>query len=276
VREYARVKPAPFDYAAPDTLDEVLELLTERGDGASVLAGGQSLVPMLNLRIVRPELVVDVNRVPGLDGISAANGTLRLGALTRLATLERIESLPQALRAALPHVAHPQIRNRTTIGGSLAHADPASELPAVVLALEGEMVLASKGGERVVPAEEFFLGPFTTVRRSDELVAEVRLRSEVDRGVFVEFARRRGDFALAGVCAARTAAAVRIAAFGASPVPALLRGAAEAAAAGEPPDRVGAVAAREVEPWDDVLATAAYRRDLIATLVRRALEALTR
>jgi carbon-monoxide dehydrogenase medium subunit len=270
------VKPASFDYAAPDTLDEVLELLAERGDGASVLAGGQSLVPMLNLRILRPELVIDVNRLSGLDTIPAANGTLRLGALTRLATLERVESLPQALRAALPHVAHPQIRNRTTIGGSLVHADPAAELPAVVVALGGEIVLASRGGERAVPAEEFFVGPFTTVRRPDELVTEVRLRSGADRGVFVEFARRRGDFAVAGVCATRTAAGVRIAACGASPVPALLRGAAEAAEAGEPPDRVGAVAAGEVEPWDDVHATASYRRDLVATLVRRALEALAR
>jgi carbon-monoxide dehydrogenase medium subunit len=269
------VKPPPFDYAVPHTLEEALELLSERGDEASVLAGGQSLVPMLNLRILRPELVVDVNRIMGLDGVSALDGEVRLGATARLASLERVEALPGVLRDAIGQVAHPQIRNRTTIGGSLAHADPASELPAAIVALGGTIVLSSLSGDRLVPAEDFFHGPFATARRSDELVTEIRLEAPPGtKGVFLEFARRRGDFAIVGVCAVRVGAEARLSACGASPAPMLLRRAAEAWAAGEEPPQVAELASDEVDPWDDVHANVAYRRHLVATLVRRALEAL--
>jgi carbon-monoxide dehydrogenase medium subunit len=230
---------------------------------------------MLNLRVLRPELVVDINRLAGLDEVSAADGEVRLGAMARLASLERVEALPAVLRDAIGHVAHPQIRNRTTVGGSLAHADPASELPAVVVALGGTIVLSSLSGDRAVPAEEFFYGPFSTARRADELVTEVRLdASQEAKGVFLEFARRRGDFAIVGVCAVRRGGEARLCACGASPAPALLHRAAESWAAGEDPARVGDLASDEVDPWDDVHATAPYRRRLVATLVRRALEAL--
>jgi aerobic carbon-monoxide dehydrogenase medium subunit len=230
-------------------------------------------VPMLNLRIARPELVVDVNEVAMLDRVETTDGTLTIGALTRLTALERMGGLPRALASALPYVAHPQIRNRTTVGGILAHADPSSELPAVVAALGGTIILTSRAGERLVAAEDFFLGPFTTARRPDELVTQVRVPARGD-GVFFEFARRVGDFAIAGVCAVHAGGQIRMCACGAAATPTLLRRAAEAAAGGEPPDRVGALAAEEVDPWDDVQASAAYRRDLVATLVRRAVEAL--
>lgn len=269
------MKPAPFDYAAPTTLEEALDILAVRGGDTSVLAGGQSLVALLNLRVARPALVLDVNRITGLDAIDVSGGRVRLGALTRLAALERTASLPRVLHEAISHVGHPQIRNRTTVGGNLAHADPASELPAVVLALDGEIVLASLGGERIVPAAEFFVGPFMTARRSDELVTEVRLSApEAAHGTFVEFARRAGDFALVGACVVRTNADVRIALCGASPAPMRAPRAETALAAGASAAEVGAAASEEVDPWDDALATAAYRRDLAGTLVRRAVEAL--
>jgi carbon-monoxide dehydrogenase medium subunit len=262
------VKPAPFDYAAPTTLEEALDILAEHGEDTSVLAGGQSLVALLNLRVARPALVLDVNRIPALDAIDVSGGRVRLGALTRLAALERTASLPRVLHEAIAHVGHPQIRNRTTIGGNLAHADPASELPAVVLALDGEIVLTARGGERTVPAVEFFVGPFATARRPDELVTEVRM-SAAD-GTFVEFARRVGDFALVGACVADG----RIALCGASPAPMRAPRAEAALAAGAIAAEVGVAASEEVDPWDDAFATAAYRRDLARTLVRRAVEAL--
>ena len=268
------MKPAPFDYVAPRTLDEALSLLAEGGEEIAVLAGGQSHVPLLNLRVSRPRLVLDINRIPDIAAVEEHEGHVRIGALARLAALERTDGLPPVLRQALTQVGHPQIRNRTTIGGNLAHADPASELPAVVLALDGEIVLASQRGERVVPAAEFFLGPFTTARRPDELVTEVRLVSDAGDGAFVEFARRSGDFALVGACVTRVGGDVRISLCGATPAPVRARGAELALAAGESAENVGATAAQEVEPWDDVHATAAYRRHIAATLVRRAVEAI--
>jgi carbon-monoxide dehydrogenase medium subunit len=214
-----------------------------------------------------------VNRLPGLDAIDVGGGRIRLGALARLAALERTPPLPRVLHEAIAHVGHPQIRNRTTVGGNLAHADPASELPAAVVALDGEIVLTSIGAERVVPAGEFFLGPFVTARRPDELVTEIRLAMP-ERGTFVEFARRAGDFALVGACVVHTAAGARIALCGASPAPVRARRAEAALDAGAGAAEVGAVASEEVDPWDDALATTAYRRDLARTLVRRAVEAL--
>jgi carbon-monoxide dehydrogenase medium subunit len=250
-------------------------VLAARGDDTSVLAGGQSLVALLNLRVARPALVLDVNRIPGLDTVDVSGGRVRLGAMARLAALERVEALPRVLQEAISHVGHPQIRNRTTVGGNLAHADPASELPAAVLALDGEIVLVSLGGERVVPAAEFFVGPFMTTRRPDELVTEIRLMApEGARGTFLEFARRVGDFALVGACVVRAGTDVRIALCGASPAPMRAPRAEAALSAGASAADVGAAASEEVDPWDDALATAAYRRDLARTLVRRAVESL--
>ncbi len=266
----AIVKPVPFEYAAPHELDDVMTLLASRGETTALLAGGQSLVAMLNLRIVRPELVIDLNGVAGLDEIAIADDRVRVGAGARLADLEQTSDLPSPLQAALRHVGHPQIRNRTTLGGNLAHADPASELPAVVVALGGTIVLRSLDGERVVPAEDFFVGPFMTARRPDEVITAVDLPRVRGRGAFLEFARRRGDFAVAGVCVVRDVD-VRIGICGASPKAMRARSAESALAAGADTASIAAAAASEIEPWDDVHATAAYRRHLVETLVRRAL-----
>ena len=267
------MKPAPFAYAAPRDLEEALALLAQHRDSASVLAGGQSLVPMLNFRIARPELLVDLNGVHSLGEIAVEDDHVRLGALSRLAALERVPELPVPTHETLAQIAHPQIRNRTTVGGSLAHADPASELPALVVALGGTIALRSRDGERTVEAEEFFVGPFATARRSDEIVTDVTLpRAEGARGVFLEFARRRGDFAIAGVCVVVRDAAARIAVCGASPRPVRALAGEAAFAAGASAAEVGATSATNVEPWDDVHASADYRRHLVETLVRRAIE----
>jgi carbon-monoxide dehydrogenase medium subunit len=265
----AAVKPVPFEYAAPRELDDVLTLLASRGETTALLAGGQSLVAMLNLRIVRPELVVDLNGVAGLAEIAVADDRVRVGAGVRLADLERTPELPSPLQAALQHVGHPQIRNRTTLGGNLAHADPASELPAVVVALGGTIHLQSLDGERVVPAEEFFAGPFTTARRSDEVITAVELPRVRGSAVFLEFARRRGDFAVAGVCVVRDRD-VRIGICGAAPKAIRARAAESVLAAGGDAASVAAAATSDIEPWDDLHATADYRRHLVETLVRRA------
>ena len=280
------MKPAPFAYEAPATIEEALALLVEHGDEAAVLAGGQSLVPMLNFRLARPRVLVDVNGLSGLDGVSAEDGVLRLGALTRTAAVERhpdVAARWPGVRQALEQVGHPQIRNRGTVGGSVAHADPAAELPAVLVALDGEVVLRSLDGSRVVPAGDFFLGPFTTVRRSNELVTEVRLKTPPRKSTFLEFARRHGDFALVGAFVAVDVEAgrverARIGLCGASPAPVRARRAEGAlggrALDGEAIADAAQAASEEVDPWDDLHGPAEYRRHLAAVAVRRALTAL--
>jgi len=260
--------PASFDYHAPKTLDEAVALLARLGDTAKILAGGQSLIPAMRFRLASPEALIDLGRIRDLAYVEERGDHLAIGALTREHALEAsaavAKSYPLLLDTAKV-IADPLVRNKATVGGNLAHADPASELPAVVVALDGELVLSSRSGERVVPAEEFFLGPFTTARRADELVTEVRLTT-AQGGTFIEFARRAGDFALVGVCIADG----RIGICGASPVPVRARRAEAALAAGESPERVGAAAAGDVDPWDDVHGSAEYRRHVVATLVRRA------
>ncbi|MDP6706470.1 MAG: xanthine dehydrogenase family protein subunit M [Alphaproteobacteria bacterium] len=200
------MKPAPFRYLRPETLAEALALLAEHGDEAQVLAGGQSLMAMANMRLARPGVVVDINRLPGLAGIEVDGETVRIGALTRYRALERsaivAEQLP-LVAAALPHVGHVAIRNRGTIGGSLALADPAAELPACAVALDAEIVLTSQAGERAVPARDFFLGLYETARRPDELLTEIRFPTpRPNQAVgFDELARRHGDFAIVGLAA---------------------------------------------------------------------------
>lgn len=281
------MKPAPFSYRDPRTLEEALELLAELGPDASLLAGGQSLVPMLNFRLARPAVVVDLNRIPGLDAISVSEDRVALGALARASAVERDAALASALpvvREALTYVGHPQIRNRTTVGGNLAHADPASELPAVVAALEGRITLASRAGGRTVPWDDFFQGVFTTARRPDEVVVEVELpRAPGLRATFVEIARRHGDFALVGACVALRredgrVAEARIALCGTAATPVRARS-AEAALVGSALDADTLREARrrlreEIEPFDDVHASAAYRRRAAATIVSRAALAL--
>ncbi|HXF81881.1 MAG TPA: FAD binding domain-containing protein, partial [bacterium] len=205
------MKPAPFRYAAPESLDEALGLLRRFGAEGKVLAGGQSLVPLLNMRLVRPAVLIDLNRVRSLDYIVHGAGRgptreVRLGAMTRQRAAERSPlvrmELP-LLAEALAYVGHPQIRNRGTVGGSVAHADPSAELPAVLAALDGRVVLRSARGARTLSAEEFFRGYLTTALAPDELLVELRLPAHPHRGTaFLEVARRHGDFALAGVAVA--------------------------------------------------------------------------
>src|SRR6201994_1431279 len=203
------MKRPPFAYEAPATAAEAIDLLAEHGDEASVLAGGQSLIPLLALRLARPEVLIDINGVDELSGVSAEDGWVAIGAMTREYVAEESGTVAGAvplLAAALPMIGHEAIRSRGTIGGSLAHADPAAELPAVARALDAEFVVRGPAGERVVPAAEWFEGYLTTSRRPDELLVEVRFpAAEPGSGVsFQEVARRHGDFAIAGLAASVT------------------------------------------------------------------------
>jgi carbon-monoxide dehydrogenase medium subunit len=283
------MKPAPFDYFDPSSLQEALELLADLSWDASLLAGGQSLIPMLNMRIARPSALIDLRRVPGLDRLDMSADGIRIGAMVRAASLERSvagsDSAPTCLGQALREIGHPQIRNRTTIGGNLAHADPASELPAVFVALGGTMTLVSKDrGERSVPAEEFFQGVFSTAREPDEILVEASLPTYPGRTAFVEVARRPGDFSLVGACVAvvleeLVAREVRIAMCGTGDRPRRLRD-AEAVIEGavlsaerlrELADAVSA----GVQPRSDLHASDDYRRAVAGVMVRRALERIT-
>jgi aerobic carbon-monoxide dehydrogenase medium subunit len=282
------MKPPPFDYHAPRSLDEALALLAQHGDEARPLAGGQSLIPVLNFRLTRPAVLVDLNRVAELAGIADAEGAgLLIGAMTRQRQAERSRRVAERaplLAEALPHVAHPQIRNRGTVGGSLAHADPASELPAVMLALKASMHLQSQRGERRVPADAFYTGLFATALEPDELLVATEI-PPLPPGAgcaFDEVARRHGDYALLGVAAVVTldeAGAcrdVRIAFVNAGGGPVLARRAPEALLGERPTDaalRAAAdlAAAEDIRPSADVHATAEFRRQLAKVLTRRVL-----
>jgi carbon-monoxide dehydrogenase medium subunit len=278
------MKPAPFDYHAPRTLDEATGLLA-RLDNAKPLAGGQSLVPMMNFRYVIVDHLVDLAQVEGLSGITAADNTVRIGAMTsqrELALSEEIARHVPLLRAALAHIGHRQTRNRGTIGGSLVHADPAAELPAVCAALDAEVEIASRRGTRTVRFAEFVSGFMATVVEPDEIVTAIRLPLWPAGHAFgfQEFARRRGDFALAGAAAlldVGPSAVVRraaIALFGIATAPVRLRQ-AEAILTGAKLDdatiRAAAVATRTLTPISDIHATAAYRSHLAEVMTQRAL-----
>jgi aerobic carbon-monoxide dehydrogenase medium subunit len=277
------VKPPPFEYVDPRTLAETLERLATHGDDAKVLAGGQSLMPMLNLRLARPAVIVDINRVAGLDGLTTENGHLRVGALVRQRALERwAASHAPLLAAGLRLVGHAAIRNRGTVAGSIAHADPASELPALLLCLDGAVVAESRRGRREIAARALFQGPLVTALAADELITETRFalpRAHEGWG-FHEVARRHGDFALVGVAAlimreAGRVVRARIALFGAGPTP-LRAEAAEHALAGREatPKHVAAAAAAgaaALAPVADLHASADYRRRVARTLLERAL-----
>jgi carbon-monoxide dehydrogenase medium subunit len=277
------MKPAPFEYFDPRTADEAVALLATHGDDAKVLAGGQSLVPMLALRLARPSVVVDVNRVSGLDTITQQGATLSIGALARQRALERwaAERAP-LLATALRHIGHAPIRARGTVAGSIAHADPASELPALLLCLDGAVTARSGRGTRTIPAADFFHGPLMTALAADELVTETRwtLPAAHAGWGFREMARRHGDFALVGVAvvlsvARKVVADVRIAIFGAAATP-VRAGAAERALKGQAAtDNILAEAARlataGLETVTDIHAPAAYRTSVARTLTARAL-----
>jgi CO/xanthine dehydrogenase FAD-binding subunit len=204
------MKPAPFRYVAARTIEQALALKAEYGDEARFLAGGQSLVPTMNFRLTQPAVLIDINPLTELAGVkSGAAGHLRIGALTRYRQLERdaeIERTLPLIHEALPHIAHPQIRNRGTIGGNLAHADPASEMPAIVVTLAGRLRAQSATGERWIAASDFFVGALSTALAADEMLTEIELPAAPPRSgsCFMEVSRRRGDFAIIGVaCAVR-------------------------------------------------------------------------
>jgi aerobic carbon-monoxide dehydrogenase medium subunit len=280
------MKSPAFDYACPTTLAEAVSLLASREGEARALAGGQSLVPMLAFRLVAPALLVDLNRLSGLRHISIGDDGVRLGAMVRWRQVEDDVRLLRAhplLVAAVRHVAHYQIRNRGTVGGSLAHADPAAELPGIAVTCEAEITAASVVGRRVIRAADFFLGPLTTVLKPEEVIVEASLPPWPTgrRWGFEEFARRRGDFALAAAAVYYDAlpdgrasnAHVGVIGVGGRPqrlpeVEAILNGRvidADTIAAAE------RAAAAAVNPFDDIHASAAYRRALVGTMVERAL-----
>lgn len=281
------MKPAQFEYHDPRTVDEAVALLKQYDGEAKVLAGGQSLVPLLNMRLARPAALVDINRVAGLDYIHEENGALVIGAMTRQRTLEQSDEVRRGnplLHAAVASIGHPQIRNRGTIGGSLAHADPAAELPAAVLALGGELVAAGPSGRRIVAAADFFVTFLTTALEPDEVLVELRvppLAVQTGWG-FQEFARRHGDFALAGVALSLTldggssCSDARIALFGVGSTPVRATH-AEVALRGEKPspalfERAGDDVRDELEePLSDIHASADYRRHVAGVLTSRAL-----
>jgi carbon-monoxide dehydrogenase medium subunit len=280
------VKPARFAYYDPTSVGEVLSLLAEHGDGAKVLAGGQSLVPLMNMRLARPEHLIDLNRVAELGALEARDGWLTVGAMTRQRTVEQSALVAERwplLVEAIRFIGHSQIRNRGTLGGSLAHADPAAELPAVAAALEAEFVIQGPQGERTVAADDFFVTYLTTCVAPDELLVAVRFPPPPDgaRPAFQEVARRHGDFALAG-CAGLVAldeagvcTTARIALFGVGPGPHRARE-AEQLLQGQKPSRalleaVAQRAAADLDPDADLHASAEYRKEVGAVMVRRAL-----
>jgi CO/xanthine dehydrogenase FAD-binding subunit len=280
------MKPAPFEYLRPDSIDGAVELLVQHGWDAKILAGGQSLVPAMNFRLAAPGVLIDLNRVPGLDYVHASDGGVRIGAMVRQHAAERsadIARVAPLVAEALPYVAHPQIRNRGTMGGSIAHADPAAELPAVMLALGARFHLLGPNGRRAVAADEFFTGLFATALEHDEILGEIEIPAPAARPgwSFMEISRRHGDFALAGIAVSvslgddGTCDDARIALLGVGEGPALARGAADALVGAAPSDdaiRAAAEAARaEVDPPFDIHASAEYRRHLVGVLVSRAL-----
>lgn len=281
------MKPAPFEYFDPSTVDEALKLLQQHGDDAKILAGGQSLVPLMNFRLARPKVIVDVNKVPGLDYIREADGMIRIGALTRQRAVENsalVKAKCPLLHEATYWVGHLAIRTRGTVGGTIAHADPAAEYPTVLTALGGQVVIRGPGGEKVVNPDDFFVTFLTTSLQPTEMVTEVRFpKIPPEAGwAFVEFSRRHGDFAIVGVAAMvqldkqRKCTDARIAlcgvggaAFKARSAEAMLKGT-------ELTDNIIQAAAEkvgeEVEPEGDLHGSAEYRKHLAKVLTGRTLK----
>ncbi|HSG17546.1 MAG TPA: xanthine dehydrogenase family protein subunit M [Anaerolineae bacterium] len=283
------MKPAPFEYVAHDSLPAVLRDLSEHGDDAKLLAGGQSLVPAMNFRLVQPSLLVDINLLNELAYVQpSGDGSLRIGALTRHRALENsavVAERAPLMQEAMPHIAHLQIRTRGTIGGSLAHADPAAELPVILVALNGRLVIQNESGRREVDASDFFQGLFTTALQPEDMLVEVIIPPLPKRSgwAFVEFARRRGDYALLGVAAGieideggrcRKAKLVYL---NAGDVPIVASGAAatlEGQKLGPEAYEAAAVQAAEHEltPVGNIHASAPYLRRLAHVLTLRALK----
>jgi aerobic carbon-monoxide dehydrogenase medium subunit len=273
---------APFDYEAPESVDEAIRMLHENGEDAKLLAGGHSLLPLMKLRLVLPSVLVDLRRIPGLHGIQQENGGWRIGPMTRHADLQDTPELGVVARAA-GLIADQQVRNRGTIGGSLAHGDPASDLPSVLLALEGSVTARGPNGERSIPASELFQGYLTTALAQDEMITEVRLPALEGFGFgYQKFTRRAEDWAMVGVCALVSRAPdgscddvrIGLTQMGATP---LRASAAEDALRGGGLDDSSIAAAAEqaaegTDPPGDLNATPDYKRHLARVLTRRALE----
>ena len=274
------MKPPPFEYVAPTSLDEAVAALAEHGEDAKVLAGGQSLIPLLSLRLARPTALIDLNGVAELSGVTV-NGSVSVGATTRHRTIERSAEVAAAaplLAAAVPYIGHTAIRTRGTIGGSLAHADPAAELPAVALALDATFEVRSTRGSRTIAAADFFQGYFTTAIEPDEVLVRTTFpKAAPGTKVSVqEVARRHGDFAMVAVVASvgPDGQGHRLALVNMGSVPVRATEAEAAADAGADVAEVAALAAGACEPSDDLHASAAYRTHVAGVLVRRALDDL--
>jgi carbon-monoxide dehydrogenase medium subunit len=270
------VKPAAFAYAKARSLDDAIRLLGEHKGEAKLLAGGQSLIATLNMRLSHPSLLVDINGLPGLDGVSVKNGMVEIGAMTRHVTLERSSDIAKhapLIARTMPHIAHPAIRNRGTIGGSLAYADPAAELPACLVALDGEIDIAGPKGKRSVKAGNFFKDLFETALGTHDVLTAVRFRAAdaQTRVGFAELARRHGDYAMVGLAAAAKASGkslsdVRLVYFGVGATPVRARKAETALAGGSIDD---AVEALDLDPTSDIQATADVKKHLAGVLLRR-------
>ena len=278
------MKPPPFEYACPTSLDEAVELLAL--DDSRPLAGGQSLIPLLNFRLARPSVLVDLRRIPELRECRVNGSGIEVGAMVTFSEARNEAALEGLglLQKALPHIGHVQIQSRGTIGGSIAHADPAAELPAVALSLDAQIGALSRSGPRTIAAADFFLGPYSTALADGELLTHVRFpASESARSSVVEFSRRHGDFAIVGVAASidtaedgATVQRARISAFGMGATAQRLANAEEALrgellTSAPVVDRSASAAAQEVDPFDDANASARYRRHLVEGLTRRAL-----
>ena len=282
------MKPAPFDYFAPNTLEEATALLAKHGDDAKLLAGGQSLIPVMNFRLAQPTTLIDLNNLSTLDFIERREGHLHIGGMTRQSKLERdplIAKFAPLIYETMPLIAHPQIRNRGTLGGSLAHADPAGELPVLMVALEAEFKLESEGSKRWVSAENFFIALFETALQDNEILTEVRvpILSERTGTSFHELARRHGDYAQAGVAAIVTldgeglCTNARLVFLNVGDKPMVASGAMAMLIGQTLTDDVIAAASEfatqnEIAPSTDVHASADYKRHLANVLAKRALK----
>ena len=280
------MKLPPFDYACPTTLPEAIELLASHDD-AKPIAGGQSLVPMLAFRLAQPTLLVDLRKLADLRGIRISDAGVTLGAMVRWRDIEDDERLATAhplLKAAIAHVAHYQIRNRGTVGGSIAHADPAAEMPGIAITCDAEIAVVGKSGAHVIQAADFFQGALTTALTPDEIIVEIRLPAWPPgrRWGFQEFARRRGDFAMAAAAvfydqdARGKARNAHVGVIGVGDRPLRLT-AVEDVLNGQSIDgatiaKADAATSAAVDPQDDIHASAAYRRSLVGTMVERALK----
>lgn len=270
------MKPAPFAYTKAKTLKEAVTLLAKHKDDARLLAGGQSLIATLNMRLSAPDLLIDINGIKNLDGIAKKGRYVEIGALARHAQVARSDVIAKhapLIALAMPHIGHPAIRNRGTFGGSIAFADPAAELPACLLALGGEIDIAGPRGKRKVKADVFFKGLFETALRPQEMIIAVRVpaANKATRFGFAELTRRHGDYAMVGLAASargndKGLADVRLAYFGVGDTPIRVKKAEAALAAG---DVEAAVKALDLDPHDDVQATAKTKKHLAGVLLRR-------